>query len=222
MAKKAQGTAVYVSTAKASGKKITGITLANPAVVTCATHGYSDGDVVWIENVQGMQQVNNRAFVVDGVTDSPSTGVNAFKLKGIDSRNYTAFTSSSPETGTVSKMTMGAVGEVSGVPEMGGTEPNEIDVSHLQSIAAEKLAGLPKQSNVSFNVWFDIVTANHKTLLLANEDLADRVFKFSQLTWVMTIVAQVGGFSITAGDVNSAISGTVSLLPRGAGAWTEA
>ena len=114
---------------------------------------------------------------------------------------------------------MAAVGEVSGIPEMGGSEPSEIDVSHLQSVAAEKLAGLPRQSNVSFNVWFDIATAMHSSLLLANEDLGDRVFKFSQATWTMTIVAQVGGFRITAGDVNSAISGAVTLLPRAAGAW---
>jgi hypothetical protein len=60
---------------------------------------------------------------------------------------------------------------------------------------------------------------HHQGLLLANEDLGDRVFKFSQATWDMTIVAQVGGVRITAGDVNSAISGAVTLLPRAAGAW---
>jgi hypothetical protein len=221
MAKKAQGTAVYVSTATAAGKVISGITQANPAVVSCVGHGFTDGDVVWISGVGGMQQVNNRAFIVDGVTDSPTTGVDAFKLKGVNSTNYTAFAGTSPQTGTAALVTMASVGEVTGIPEMGGTEPNEIDVSHLQSIASEKLAGLPRQSNVSFNVWFDLATSSHKELLLANEDLADRVFRFSQATWDMTIVGQVGGFRVTAGDVNSAISGTVTLLPRGAGAWAE-
>jgi hypothetical protein len=222
MAKKAQGTAVYMQSGNpATGKVITGITRANPAVVTCPSHGFTDGDVVWLENVGGMQQVNNRAFIVDGATDSPLSP-NSFKLKGVDSSNYTAFVSSSPETGTASKVTLTAIGEVSGIPEMGGTEPNEIDVSHLQSIAAEKLAALPRQSNVTFNIWFDIATSGHKGLLLANEDLGDRVFKFSQATWDMTIVAQVGGVRITAGDVNSAISGAVTLLPRAAGAWAGA
>ena len=37
----------------------------------------------------------------------------------------------------------------------------------------------------------------------------------------LTVVAQVAGFRITAGDVNSAYSGTVTLLPRAAGAWAE-
>lgn len=216
MAKKAQGTVVYVETARAAAKTITGITKANPAVVTCTAHGYTDGDIVVITGVVGMQQVNNRAFIVDGSGDSPLTP-NSFQLKGVDSTNYTAYVSG----GEAEKVTMSAVGEVSGIPEMGGSEPNPIDVSHLQSVASETLAGLPRQSNVSFNVWFDIATANHQTLLLANEDLEDRAFQFSQPTsWNLTLVAQVGGVRITAGDVNSAISGTVSLLPRAAGAWS--
>lgn len=223
MAKKTQGTIVYMqSGALAAGKVITGITKANPAVVTCPSHGFSDGDVIVITGVAGMQQVNNRAFIVDGVSHSPSTGANAFQLKGVDSTNYTAFSSSSPETGTAEKATMVAVGEVTSIPEMGGTEPNEIDVSHLQSIATEKLAGIPRQANVSFNVWFDLATSMHSSLLLANEDLEDRVFKFSNPTaWNMSIVAQVGGVRVTAGDVNSAYSATVTLLPRGAGAWSS-
>lgn len=223
MALKTQGTVVYMQTgALGTEKVITGISKADPAVVTCPSHGFTDGDVVVITNVQGMQQVNNRAFIVDGVTDSPSTGTNAFKLKGVNSTNYTTFTSSSPETGTAAKATMIAIGEVTSIPEMGGTEPAEIDVSHLQSVAKEKLAALPSQSNVSFNIWFDIGTAGHTDLLLANEDLEDRTFQFSKPTsWNMTIVAQVGGVRVTAGDVNSAYSATVSLLPRGAGAWSS-
>ena len=220
MAKKTQGTVVYMqSAALAAGKAITGISkVSTGAVVTCTGHGYTDGDVIKISGVSGMQEVNDRAFIVDGVSHSPATGDNAFKLKGVDSSDYTTWTSG----GYAYKVTMTAVGEVTSIPEMGGMEPSEIDVSHLQSVAAQKLATLPKQSNVSFNVWFDLGTAMHTTLLKANEDLADRVFHFTLPTaWHMTIVAQVGGFKVTAGDVNSAYSGTVSLIPRAAGAWSD-
>ena len=41
---------------------ITGTTKANPAVVTIAAHGYSNGDYVYISGVTGMTQVNNRRF----------------------------------------------------------------------------------------------------------------------------------------------------------------
>ena len=45
-------------------KDITGATKANPVVVTAASHGYSDNDRVYITNVAGMTQLNNREFTV--------------------------------------------------------------------------------------------------------------------------------------------------------------
>ena len=48
---------------------ITGITRANPAVVTTAeNHGLSDGDEVWITDVAGMTEVNNQKYVVNQLT----------------------------------------------------------------------------------------------------------------------------------------------------------
>lgn len=71
---------------------ITGITQANPAVVTSAGHGLSNGDRVIITGVLGMTQVNNREFLVAGVT------ANTFQLKtvnnvNVNSTGYDAYTS---------------------------------------------------------------------------------------------------------------------------------
>ena len=68
-------------------KTITGITKANPAVVTAASHGYSNGDHVWINDVVGMTEVNARRYTVANKT------TNTFELSGIDSSNYTTYTS---------------------------------------------------------------------------------------------------------------------------------
>jgi uncharacterized protein (TIGR02217 family) len=65
-----------------STKNITGITKANPAVVTAAAHGFTNGKVIYITGVSGMTQVNNLAFTVAGAT------TNTFELSGIDSTNY--------------------------------------------------------------------------------------------------------------------------------------
>lgn len=212
MAKKAQGTIVYVQTAIAAAKTITAITAANPPVVTSTAHGYTAGDVVKIDGVVGMQEVNNRAFVVANVT------ANTFELKGVNATAYTAYTSG----GSAYKATLSAVGEVNGIPELGGTEPNPIDVSHLLSVATEEIAGLPKQAPISFNVWFDLATANHSVLQAANQSLTDLVFEFQKPSaWNMTAVAQVSGFKVTAGDVNAVIAAAVSLTPRAAGAWSS-
>jgi hypothetical protein len=68
-------------------KSITGITKANPAVVTAASHGYSNGDHVWINDVGGMTELNGRRFTIANVTST------TFELSGVDSSNYTTYTS---------------------------------------------------------------------------------------------------------------------------------
>lgn len=78
---------------------ITGITQANPAVVTANAHGYSNGDEVYIAGVVGMTQVNGRNFKVAGVT------ANTFQLQdlagnNINSTAYTAYSSG----GTVARV----------------------------------------------------------------------------------------------------------------------
>jgi hypothetical protein len=66
---------------------ITNITQDNPAVVTSAGHGFSNGDRIIITGVVGMTEVNNRQFVVSNVT------TDEFELTGIDSTNYNAYDS---------------------------------------------------------------------------------------------------------------------------------
>lgn len=68
-------------------KTITAITKANPAVVTSNSHGFSNGDRVFIKSVVGMTQVNNLEFTVAGQT------TNTFQLSGVDSTNYDTYSS---------------------------------------------------------------------------------------------------------------------------------
>ena len=80
-------------------KTITGITQANPAVVTSTSHGYSNGDEVVITAVVGMTEVNSKRFLVAGVT------TNTFQLTDKDGTNvnstgYTAYSSA----GTANKV----------------------------------------------------------------------------------------------------------------------
>ena len=68
-------------------KTITGITQANPAVVTASSHGYSNGDHVWINDVVGMTELNGRRFTVANKT------THTFELSGINSTSLTAYSS---------------------------------------------------------------------------------------------------------------------------------
>jgi len=68
-------------------KNITAITAANPAVVTSSSHGFTNGDRVFIKSVVGMAELNNREFTVAGAT------TNTFELSGINSSSFTAYSS---------------------------------------------------------------------------------------------------------------------------------
>ncbi|MFA4938049.1 ubiquitin-activating E1 FCCH domain-containing protein [Brevundimonas sp.] len=52
------------SWAAAAAKSIGGITRASPGVVTANGHGLASNDYVWISSVNGMTQINNRAYRV--------------------------------------------------------------------------------------------------------------------------------------------------------------
>ena len=75
-------------------KSITGATAANPVVITATSHGYSNGDRVYITGVTGMTEINNREFTVANVT------TDTFELSGVDGSGFSAFVSG----GTVGKI----------------------------------------------------------------------------------------------------------------------
>ena len=68
-------------------KTITAATAANPVVVTSAGHSFSNGDRVYITEIVGMTQLNNREFTVANQT------TNTFELSGIDGTGFDAYTS---------------------------------------------------------------------------------------------------------------------------------
>ena len=81
-------------------KNITGVTQANPGVVTCVSHGYSNGDEVIINGVSGMTQLNNRNFVIANVTTDTFTLQDTFGVINLNTTTYTAYVSG----GTVTKI----------------------------------------------------------------------------------------------------------------------
>lgn len=82
-----------------TAKVITGITQANPGVVTSNGHGFANGDRVFVSGVVGMTQVNNNYYIVAGAA------ANTFQLHDLNGNNVdtTAFTAYS-SGGTVARI----------------------------------------------------------------------------------------------------------------------
>lgn len=75
------------ATSTRSTATISGATTANPCVVTALSHGFSDGDLIYIDDVVGMTQINNRLFTVASAT------TDTFQLSGVNSSTFTAYSS---------------------------------------------------------------------------------------------------------------------------------
>lgn len=84
--RKRNGTIVFARFAVAQGN-ITGITQANPAVVTQINHGFTTSQSVYISGVVGMTQINNRLYTITVL--SPNT----YSLNGVDSTAYNPYVS---------------------------------------------------------------------------------------------------------------------------------
>jgi hypothetical protein len=83
-------------------RNITGITQANPGVVSYTGADPTNGQTVYVKDVVGMTQVNGLFFTVANV----NAGANTFELSGVDTSAYTAWSSG----GTVQVATIYAPG----------------------------------------------------------------------------------------------------------------
>lgn len=122
---------------------ITGITKADPAVVTSTAHGLDDGDVIKITGVAGMTEINGGVYIVNNVTS------NTFELADVDSTNYTTYSSG----GTIQRGSFSNFCELTGFNRSGGTSP-EIQTTSLCSDAQEYELGLPDYGTTQLDYKF--------------------------------------------------------------------
>lgn len=69
-----------------AAKDVTGATQADPVVVTAVAHGFSNGDKVRFQDVEGMTELNGSVYTVANKTDD------TFELSGTDGTAFTAYT----------------------------------------------------------------------------------------------------------------------------------
>lgn len=125
----AQGTTFVVGSTGTS-KTISSASKANPVVLTITSHGYANGTVISVAGVTGMTELNSKVGVVT------SLSVNSLSLKGIDSSNFSTYTSGG--TATPNTFTVGNVRTFS----LGGATKSQVDVTNLASTAKEYIGGL--------------------------------------------------------------------------------
>ena len=79
--------------ASATAKAITGITAANPVVVTSATHGFTNGMEIYLSGIVGMTELNGRRFIVANKTTDTFELTDQVAGTDINGTQYSAYTS---------------------------------------------------------------------------------------------------------------------------------
>lgn len=148
----AQGTSLKLGSS-GSAKNITAATKANPVKLTSTAHGLAEGSVVVLAAIGGMTQLNAKVGVVK-VVDA-----NSFELPGINSTDYTSYTSGG--TATPTQVT---VGNLLDYDRQGG-QSADIDVTNLASEAKESIPGLQDNGQITGNLHIDDADQGQQALL---------------------------------------------------------
>jgi hypothetical protein len=133
---------VDVQTSLATAKTITGITKANPGVVTSAAHGYTAGDYI-VLTVAGMVELNGIvARVATAATDT-------FQLEGIDTTLFNTFTS-----GSAQKITFGQSMTTAQDISVSGGEPEFADITTIHDTLRKRTPTVKSPMSISMNSLF--------------------------------------------------------------------
>lgn len=196
-----------VASAAGSPKSITGITKASPPIVTATGHGFTQGQIVIIDSVVGMTELNGRAFVVDLTATGASPTTNKFALKGIDSTNYTAWSSG----GTATAQTMTTVGGVLEVSGFSGSSA-EIDVTQIDSTAKEYVMGLQDFGDATLRIFQSPSDAGQQRIRALRASAAKAAYSVTLGDGsIAAFIAYVRQFSFSNVKADGAVEGQVTF-----------
>lgn len=161
--------AIAVQSALATALTISGITKANPAVVSYSGTDPSDGDYLLLK-VQGMSQMDYKVVRADN-TDG---GANTFECEGVDSSAFDTFSS-----GTAEVITFGTtLSVVSGLSSSGG-DFNQIDITTIHDSVNKQIPGNANTSSFNLTCLWDPADAGLVALKAAADAKAVRCVKFT-------------------------------------------
>lgn len=144
---KFNGSMLQVSTGVAATKAITGISQADPAVISAVGHGLLMGAVARVAAVVGMEEINGQLVVVD----NPDT--DDFEAANINAVGYSPYTSG----GTLAPLTFSNFCELTGANQQDGTA-DELDATTICSTAKEFEQGLGDSGTLTLDFNFAPIT----------------------------------------------------------------
>ena len=200
------GVAIAVQSALATALTVTGITKANPAVVTYTGTDPSNGDYALLK-IQGMHQLDYRVVRVANVNGAGNT----FECEGVDSSAYDTFSS-----GTAEVITFGTTLSIVGSLSVSGGDFNMIDVTTVHDSVNKQIPGNANPIVISMNCDWDPSDAGLVALKSASDAKAVRCIRvtFSDGSKVV-FAGYVGATAFPTGSAQQRVETPVQITAYG-------
>jgi len=197
------GVAIAVQSALATAVTISGITKANPAVISWASGtDPANGDYALLK-IQGMSQLDYRVVRVANLNG----GGNTFEAEGVDSSSYDTFSS-----GTFEVITFGTTLSTVADLSVSGGDFNFIDVTTIADNVNKQVPGNANPINISMTANWDPADAGVAALKTASDAKAIRAIRitFSDSTKVL-FAGYVGATNFPTGSAQNKVSTPISF-----------
>ena len=169
-AKLPDGAIVSIATAYGTAKTVTAITNANPGVVSAATHGFTNGDLVTMTS--GWSNLNNRIVRVSG------SAASAFNLDGQDTSS-TALYPTGSGVGTATPITnFQQITQIMGFATTGGDQ-QFATFSFLEQNFETQIPTIFSAQSITIDIADDPSLAGYVALKSASDARAVRALKIA-------------------------------------------
>jgi len=194
------GLGIAMSSVIGTATAITGITKADPGVLTSAAHGLSDGEFVLL-NILGMVELDERVFEVY------AKDTNTFQLKDVDGAsgvNTTDFSTFS--SGTFSQVTFGTT--VTGVQEFSpsGGDVKFLDTTTVHDLTDKQTVNGATAMSYTLTMQWDPEDAAQQAMKVAFQTAANSAIKITWPAGIYMMFYGTVGFSGAAGGTSQGVT----------------
>lgn len=161
-------TSVEIQSVLGSAKVITGITNASEGVVSSTAHGFSGGDILVIEGVEGMSKINRRAVRVKA---SPAT--DSFTLEELDTTDMGTYASG----GTAREVTTFLSFDTLTTFNYAEPQPNPQSATTIHDSEEREVFGLDSAPTITLDGQANPTLAVIKEVRKASLAKTDRVYR---------------------------------------------
>jgi hypothetical protein len=202
---KGRAVRVEVALTFSTAKVVSALTKANPGVATSTSHALAEGTIGYFSSVGGMTELEGQVASVD------TTLTNTFNLEGIDTTNFTTFSTSANFTPVA---TWGTLSSATGY-EISGGDAEQLDMTTLLDNQRQQEAGMLAAQVLTLNAFSDVQAAAMSYVMAQARSNGYVVFRITLSNGERRIVRGQPSLPNESLAVNQVATGGFSVIAKG-------